>query len=235
MLSKNIEKLFRKLRSKKYRWQYQMFIAEGPKVVQELLDEGMDAVHIFCCSAEWQKKGISFIDEKEMKGLTQLDGANEVIAIFRFPELDDSIYSGNILVLDQLNDPGNLGTIIRTCDWFGISHIYCTTGTTDIFNAKCVQSTMGSIARVKVEYLDNEEILKRNSNRRILVADMRGHNFFELEIEGSPKALVMGSESHGPSDFWKSNAEKVTLPKVGASAIESLNVAQAAAIMISRL
>jgi TrmH family RNA methyltransferase len=236
MLSKNIEKLFRKLQSKKYRWQYQMFVAEGPKVIREILREGLKPVHLFSDRNEWvaSDEG-NLVSSKELKAISRLEATNEVVAIFPFPELERPITSKVVVVLDQIIDPGNLGTILRTCDWFGIQQVYCTVGSTDVFNAKCIQSTMGSIARVNVEYAENETLAEALEDMELLVADMDGQNILSYEKPKNNVALVFGSESHGPSLFWKERANKVTIPRHQNSKVESLNVAQAASIILSQL
>lgn len=235
MISNNIEKLLRKLRSKKYRWSMELFVAEGPKVVAELLELGMSPIHLFSDTQLWENKGATIISSAQLKALSQLETSNEILAVFPFPKIEFAKESKITLVLDAINDPGNLGTIVRTADWFGLKQVFCTTGTTDIFNAKCVQSTMGSIARVKVNYDSQENILAQLKPSTIYVAEMDGENIFELNPVDSEIVLVMGSESHGPSQFWKENAKPLTIPKKGESSIESLNVSQACAILVSQL
>ncbi len=235
MISNNTEKLLRKLRSKKYRWSLEMFIAEGPKVVSELLELGMKPVHLFSNQDSWRKKAALILDSTQFKTISQLETSNEVLAVFEFPKFERDTISKVSLVLDSINDPGNLGTIIRTADWFGLKQVYCTHGSTDVFNAKCVQSTMGSIARVQVIYDSEENIFERLKSSEIYVAEMNGENIFDFNAGNSNISLVMGSESHGPSDFWKKNSKALTIPKRGDSNIESLNVAQACAILLSRM
>ncbi|AEV32503.1 rRNA methylase [Owenweeksia hongkongensis DSM 17368] len=236
MLSRTTEKLLRKLTTRKYRWQLKMFIAEGRKVVQELLDEGLHLEHLII------KEGSSFVHNsgmvipvKEFEKLSQLDTADEVIAIFRFPEVKREL-GNRVVILDKINDPGNLGTIIRTCDWFGITQIFCTTGTVDAYNSKTVQSTMGSAGRVNVSYASEVEILEelKAQDFSFWCADMEGENLNEAEVP-QKMALVMGSESHGPSDFWRKNSQRVTIPRKGKSKTESLNVAIATAIILGNI
>lgn len=235
MISNNTEKLLRKLRSKKYRWSMEMFVAEGPKVVAELMDQGLVPIHLFSDNKNWENRDAKIISTSQLKAHSQLETSNEVLAVFPFPKFFDSVSNKVNLVLDSINDPGNLGTIIRTADWFGIQQIYCCAGTTDVYNAKCVQSSMGSVLRVKVDYDTEENILALIKPRKLYVADMIGLDVFNLENTETEITLVMGSESHGPSKFWKENAEALTIPKRGDSSIESLNVAQACAILLSRL
>lgn len=235
-MSRPIEKLIRKLATKKYRWQMNMFIAEGRKVVQELLDEGMIAEHVLVKEdSTFHYKGSITLPKEEFNKWSQLSTADEVLAVFRFPEITTP-ETDRVLVLDKLNDPGNLGTIIRTCDWFGINHVYCTVGTVDVYNAKTIQSTMGSIARVQVSYGSEEEIFETLSGKGFAFwcADMEGEN---LTVANAPEklALVMGSESHGPSDFWKEKSHQVTIPRKGNSKTESLNVGIATAIILGHI
>lgn len=236
MLSRSTEKLLRKLATKKYRWQMKMFIAEGRKVVQELLDEGMIAEHILVKEdSTFEYKGSITLAKEEFDKWSQLSTADEVLAVFQFPE-NSITEPERVLVLDKLNDPGNLGTIIRTCDWFGINHIYCTSGTVDVYNTKTIQSTMGSIARVQVSYGSETEIFEALGSKGFAFwcADMEGEN---LTLATAPEklALVMGSESHGPSDFWKNNSQQITIPRIGNSKTESLNVGIATAIILGHI
>jgi|SRR5690606_2681669 len=236
MLSRTTEKLLRKLATKKYRWQLKLFIAEGRKVVQELLDEGLHVEHIIIKEGStFAHKGGAIIPAKEFEKLSQLDTADEVIAVFHFPEVKEN-WGDKVVVLDQINDPGNLGTIIRTCDWFGIQQIFCTTGTVDVYNSKTVQSTMGSAGRVKVSYGPEQEIFEGLKSRgfSFWCADMEGQNLGEASIP-EKLALVMGSESHGPSGFWKANSQRITIPRKGNSKTESLNVGIATAIILGHV
>jgi len=236
MLSRSTEKLWRKLSTKKYRLQHRMFIAEGKKVVQELMDAGLTVEHLLV------REGSSLfpehstaIPEKQLEQLSQLHTADEVMAIFRFPEIEVKL-NGLVLILDRVNDPGNLGTIIRTCDWFGIHNIFCTIGTVDVYNAKTVQSTMGSMARVAVHYASQEAVFEELSAKgyNFWCADMEGENIAEAQLP-EKLALVMGSESHGPSAFWKQNSHPITIPRKENSKTESLNVAIATAIILGNI
>lgn len=235
MLSRSQQKLLRKLSAKKYRQQYQMFVAEGRKVVREILREGLKPEFLLATAeSEFAEEAI-IVSQKELEEWSSLEVPDQVLGVFPFPKVQEEI-PDLVVVLDGIKDPGNLGTIIRTCDWFDIHKVYCTTGTTDVFNAKTVQSTMGSIARVRVRYASNEEILAElnSAGYRILCADMDGESVSEIK-HIAKTVLVMGSESHGPSEFWKHHSQRITIPRKGNSQAESLNVAVAAAIILSRL
>lgn len=233
MLSTADRKLIRKLRQKKYRWQLEQFIAEGPKVVNDLLEAGLQPVKIFSTEIFSNQK-FEEIGEDDLKEISDLSTPNQVLAIFRFPRKEVQALS-HCLVLDAINDPGNLGTIIRTADWFGFEKIYCLPGTADIYNAKTVQSTMGSLGRLSIEYKTAEEVKSELPNHEFIVADLPGEPLEDFKAKTLKIALVLGSESHGPSDYWKENAQAVTINKVGNSAIDSLNVAVAAGVFMSTL
>lgn len=234
MLSRSQQKMLRKLRTRKHRWEQRLFVAEGRKVVEELLNEGLKPEFLLAEKDRgWGDKAAVELEEKEFRELSSLEQADEVIGVFSFPKFQQR-ESKLKLIIDQVRDPGNLGTLIRTADWFGCNKVFCTTGTVDAYNAKTVQSSMGSIARVEVVYADSEEILEKVAADHLLCADMEGEDLNQLKLEGSI-ALVLGSESHGPSDFWKQHAREVTIPRQGNSRTESLNVAVAGAIFMAKL
>jgi len=228
------QKLIRKLKQRKYRWQEKLFIAEGPKVISDLISEGLEPVKAWSTEPNSPYQAIS---EKELKEISGFSTANESLAIFPFP---NHVFgqSKRILILDGINDPGNLGTLIRTADWFGFTEIYCLSGTADIYNSKTVQSTMGSIARVNIAYADAQEVYDTlKDSHRLLSADMQGLSLVELKQDADESiALLLGSESHGPSEFWKDKAQAITIKKAQSdSAIDSLNVAVAGAILMQNM
>ncbi len=235
MLSRSQQKILRKLGAKKYRQQYKLFVAEGRKVVSELLNEGLKPEMMLATAESEFADRATIVGLAELREFSSLEATDEVIAVFPFPEVTTG--TGELtLVLDGIKDPGNLGTILRTCDWFGVAEVYCTIGTADIYNSKTVQSTMGSIARVRVNYHSDDEILQRLNSQaaEVLCADMDGMPISDYKKRGKV-ALVMGSESHGPSAFWKQHAKAVTIPRGGSSKAESLNVGVAAGILIATL
>ncbi len=232
MLTKSLERLITKLKQKKHRYATKLFVAEGEKTIQELLQEGLKPLHLLVNDNRFAKvlQRIE-VSNADFKTLSNLDTADGTLAIFPFPEFETDKKPPLILILDNLRIPGNLGTIIRTADWFGINTIYCTTGTTDAFNSKSVQSSMGSIGRVQLMYKANEEIAEALSGYTLYCADMDGEELATVSPKKNEKiALILGSESHGPSDFWKGKAKSVTISRKGNSKTESLNVAIAAAI-----
>lgn len=229
MPSLSAQKVIRKLRQRKYRWQEERFVAEGPKLVEDLIQSGLQPEQVWSTQAI---DGAEEISEELLAKLSHLSTPNQVLAIFPFPKFKAQ-EQDPILILDGINDPGNLGTLLRTADWFGFKRVICTTGTADIYNAKAVQSTMGSLARLEIQYLSVDGILSQFPNHRYLVAEMEGQDFKSIANTEKPIALVMGSESHGPDAQWQNQAEYITIPRPTSSGIDSLNVGIAAGILMN--
>ncbi|WP_299677489.1 RNA methyltransferase [uncultured Tenacibaculum sp.] len=236
-LSKNQIKLINSLRQKKYRKINQLFIAEGIKVVNELLQSSLKVNTIFATEDyeldEKYVKLTTIISEAELKKITALKTPNKVLGVFHIPDGNKANDEGLIVALDAINDPGNLGTIIRLCDWFGVQKLVCSTDTVDCYNQKVIQSTMGSISRVDISYEDLENYIKTTS-LPTFIADMDGENVYTTTL---PKeaVLVMGNEANGISESIRAIIQnKLTIPRFGESnQTESLNVATATSILIS--
>ena len=169
MLSKAKIKLINQLKQKKYRDLHRMFIVEGSRNTIDFLQSNTRLVELFATN-NWiqgnsiviQNNNISLVSTKELNKITALSTTSEVLAIFELPDtgFNRNIETDNLAIaLDNISDPGNLGTIIRTADWFGINQIYCSKNTVDAFNPKVVQATMGSLARVKIIYTDLKDLL----------------------------------------------------------------------------
>tara|TARA_B110000914_G_scaffold98177_1_gene86363 strand:- start:857 stop:1576 length:720 start_codon:yes stop_codon:yes gene_type:complete len=233
-LSKNHLKLITSLSQKKYRHKYKLFIVEGIKVVQEFLNSSYELEILFSTESSFSYLD-SFIEvsEQELKKISSLKTPNKVIALFKIPVQKNSSSSGLIVALDAINDPGNLGTIIRLCDWFGIDQLLCSKETVDCYNTKVVQSSMGSLTRVAISYIDLKEYLTSVSIP-VFIADMDGDNIYEMKPPTSA-VLVMGNEANGISNSIKQIVStKITIPRYGNSQLtESLNVATATAILLS--
>ena len=233
-LSKNHIKLITSLSQKKYRQKHKLFVVEGVKVVQEFLNSSYELEIVFSTDTDFSStnKFIKVTDQ-ELKKISSLKNPNKVLAIFKIPNQINPIMGGLILALDSINDPGNLGTIIRLCDWFGIEQLVCSNETVDCFNSKVVQASMGSLTRVAVSYLDLKKYLQ-NASVPIFVADMDGLNVYKTKLPDSA-LLVLGNEANGISDDIKQLVTtKVTIPRYGAfQQTESLNVATASAILLS--
>ena len=236
MLSKNQIKFITSLQQKKYRIANQLFFAEGIKVIQELIESNFELVDLFTTLDDFNevlssKKTI--ITEDELKKISALSTANTCLAVFKIPLEKKIMESGLILALDSIRDPGNLGTIMRLCDWFGVSQLICTKDTVDSYNPKVVQATMGSIARVNVHYVDLESFIKE-TKLAVYGTFMDGDDIYKTNLpqEG---VVIMGNEANGISpEIEKLIKNKLTIPRFGRiQKTESLNVATATAILLS--
>ena len=231
MITKNQIKFIKSLSLKKNRINEQLFIAEGEKIVSELLKSDFEIKNIYA-TKEWKinNDNITQISNSDLQAISNLKSPNKVLAIVQFKNHKIIKYEGITLVLDEINDPGNLGTIIRICDWFGVKQIICSKNTVDIFNPKVVQSAMGSAFRVQVNYTDLENYLS-DIKTPIYGAFMDGKNLKEVKLPKSAH-LVMGNEANGISaEINKLITDKVAIKNIGKSA-ESLNVAVATSILL---
>ncbi len=235
MVSKNQIKLINSLQQKKYRKLHNLFIAEGKKVIQELIDAKFNLEHLFVTKENLfdNKHQPVLIADVDLKKITALMTANDCLAVFKTKEISFKESSGLELALDDIKDPGNMGTIIRLCDWFGISRIVCTEESVDIYNPKVVQATMGSLARVEVVYTDLKSYIK-NANTEVFGTFMEGENIYKQTLPTSG-IIVMGNEANGISrDIEKLVTQKISIPRFGTlQQTESLNVATATAIILS--
>lgn len=235
MVSKNQIKLINSLQQKKYRKLHNLFIAEGKKVIQELIDANFSLVHLFVTQTDLfdKKHAATLISDSELKKISALTSANDCLAVFKIKEYSSDTNSGLELALDNIKDPGNMGTIIRLCDWFGISKIVCTEETVDMYNPKVVQATMGSLARVQVVYTNLAAYLK-TTDLEIFGTFMEGENIYKKQLPTSG-ILVMGNEANGiSSEIENLITQKIAIPRFGnLQQTESLNVATATAIFLS--
>lgn len=229
-LSKNKIKLIRSLRLKKNRDTERLFAVEGEKIINELLTEQPDSIEFVCSTDErFTFERTYFTDERSMKEISSLKTPGDLLAIVRFPE-KRAIQSDLILALDGIQDPGNLGTIIRTAEWFGITSIVCSKDTVDCFNSKVVQATMGSLFRMSIEYTDLANYLSQ-TDLPIYGALLDGVDMYATPLE-KKGILVIGNEGKGISDEIKSLVTKpIFIPKYGEA--ESLNAAMATGIILA--
>jgi TrmH family RNA methyltransferase len=235
-ISKSQSKIITSLSQKKYRQKHKLFIAEGVKVVNELLNSSLEIDTIFAVDdfqTDISLDMITRISEKNLQKISNLKTPNKVLGLFKIPDEKPLQKNGLILALDDVNDPGNLGTIIRLCDWFGISQLLCSKETVDCYNQKVVQATMGSLTRVSVSYIDLEAYLTA-STLPTFIADMDGENVYKSQLPNEG-VLIMGNEANGVSDKIKVLIKnKISIPRFGEmQETESLNVATAAAILLS--
>ncbi|PZX92347.1 RNA methyltransferase [Flavobacterium aquariorum] len=236
MLSKNQIKLISSLQQKKHRFANQLFFAEGVKVIQELVKSNFELEHLYTTNEDFTdiaSNKRSVISENELNKISALSTPNTCLALFKIPLESKIIESGLVVALDSIRDPGNLGTILRLCDWFGIHQLICSKETVDIYNPKVVQATMGSIARVNVNYIDLDAFLKK-TKLPVFGTFMDSENIYKTTLpqEG---IIVMGNEANGISEnIEKLITKRLTIPRFGDLQItESLNVATATAIILS--
>jgi len=234
-LSKNQIKLITSLQLKKYRSKNNLFIAEGPKVVDEFLNSSFVLDQLFCVdeSVYNNLEIVTQISEAELKKISLLKTPNKVLALFKIPEVKAVKKEGFIVALDSVNDPGNLGAIIRLCDWFGVDQLICSNETVDCYNSKVVMASMGSLTRVSIIYTNLSDYLQKSSLPKYATL-MDGENVYKSNL---PKRaiLVMGNEANGIStDILKLMDTTISIPGFGNfQQTESLNVATATAILLS--
>lgn len=236
MVVKSQIKFIKNLQQKKYRNEHKLFVAEGIKLVRELLASDFEVYGIFTTDLGLVQdtRGVQLITESELQKMSGLKSPNKIIAVFHFPTQKDIKETDWVLVLDDVRDPGNLGTIIRLCDWFGIEQLVCSKNTVDCFNPKTLQATMGSVSRVNIIYADVLDFLK-NTALPIYGAFMDGTKVYEEEFP-ERGILVMGNEANGVSaEVEASIAKKIAIPQFGKSNTESLNVATATAILLNEI
>lgn len=235
MLSKNQIKLIRGLSQKKNRQQEGLFIVEGIKGISEFLksDFKLKSLYTTMPIFEAPSELVVAISEAYLKKISSLKNPNTALAIFEIPKPRQVSDQGLVIALDDVRDPGNLGTIIRLCDWYGVKDLVCSLNTVDCFNSKVVQATMGSLTRVNVQYLDLNDYLE-SSNTKVFGTFLDGENVYTSELP-SEGVIVLGNEANGISETIESHVHrKITIPQFGEiKQTESLNVANATAILLS--
>ena len=234
MITKNQIKLIKSLRLKKNRTQSGFFIAEGEKIVDELIESDLDSINIFSTSEKYKdlKNHIS-INSSQLKQISNQKSPNNVVGIFKIPKDQEIDFNANIVALEDINDPGNLGTIIRLCDWFGIKNIICSTNSVDCYNPKVIQASMGSICRVNISYMDFQKLLI-SKNYNTVAADLEGKNLRDFNFSKN-QIIFFGSESNGFSKKLSSQIDhKITIQRYNDN-VESLNLATSVGIILSEL
>jgi len=236
MISKNQIKYIRGLSLKKNRIKEQCFVVEGEKCLAELLNSSFEIVELFALK-NWIDENkevfdkIQLVSFNELERISNLRSPNKVVAVVKMKKQETiQQKSGVTLVLDDINDPGNLGTIIRMCDWFGVKQIICSENTVDIYNSKVVQSTMGSLFRTHVIYTDLIKYFAKVTTP-VYGAYMDGENVKDIKINHKAH-LVMGNEANGISEkVEKYISKRVAIKNIGGNT-ESLNVAVATSILL---
>lgn len=235
MLSKKVVKDIQSLGHKKFRDETNLFVAEGPKIVNELISGAGEHIEIIYATEEWKSPvpydRVVRVDEGELQRLSFMKTPHQVLAVVRQFETVEPMSGKLTLYLDSIQDPGNFGTIIRIADWFGIADVVCSDGCTDLYNPKVVQSTMASISRVNVYYDDNLQWITRQT--AIYAAALDGQNLYNMD-KPAAGVIVIGNESRGVRDeILRMSTQKLTIPRKGRA--ESLNAAVATGIILSHL
>lgn len=239
MISKNELKYIQSLYHKKTRDRENVFIVEGPKMVDELLKSNLQIIKIFATQGEWSKShmntGFQEVEEFELKKISHFETPNQVLAIAQRKILrEENINFKNqvVLMLDGLQDPGNLGTIIRIADWFGIQQIIASEDSADCYNSKVVQASMGSIFRINIQY-ENLPKLLAECQTKIYGAILNGENLKE-QTPIKNGVIIIGNESKGIREEVLPFVQKpITIEALGKA--ESLNAAVATGIILSHL
>ena len=222
---------------KKFRQKYNLFLVEGNKIIKELRKSSFKVKEIFSVNpSELDFLGVMVhqITERELQKISLLQHPKDSVAVCELQE-NKSIEAPVQLVLDNIQDPGNLGTIIRLADWFGIEQIICSPNSVDVYNPKVIQATMGSFTRVNVVYQEIEQILEE-ADRPVFGTDMVGKNLYSIDF---PERfyLILGNEGNGIRPIIKKLvSDNITIPRFGKlQSTESLNVSMAAGIILGQI
>jgi len=247
MLSQNKIKFIRSLDIKKNREQHRCFLVEGEKMVLELFESDFKTLELFALKSfisNFSKnidKSISVIEisEQELNKISSLKTPNQVLAVVKIPEpnLDANLFLSLNIALDNIQDPGNMGTIIRTANWFGVTTIFCSTDTVDAYNSKVIQATMGAIFRTTIIYGDITHFINeaKKHGQPIYGALLDGNNIYKTDLKNNG-LIVLGNESKGISKPIQNLIDnKIRIPNFPeeSSEMESLNVAIAGAIVLA--
>lgn len=234
MLSKSQAKFIQQLSQKKHRVQHGLFVVEGHKSIEEFILSGYSPKDLYVTDHHlFRGYDALCITSQQMKSISHLKTPSNALAVFPTPSHRVPKETDLILTLDAIQDPGNMGTLIRLCDWFGVTYLVCSHDTVDCYNPKVVRSSMGSLARVEVHYVNLPAWLSTQEDYKILGASMSGENMYNTSI---PKRsiLVIGNEGKGLSKAVAEQLDKeVSIPSYGKA--ESLNAAMAAGIMMAEI
>lgn len=244
MISKSQIKHIKALHTKKHREEEQAFIVEGIKSVLEIVNEDPKLIREIFATEQFIKSNqtalnhanikYNSVTENELLQISQLTNPNDALAVCKnFENLTDDLNLNTqfSFYLDDIRDPGNLGTIIRICSWFGITNLYCSPTTVELYNPKCIQSTMGAFLRVKVHYVELEELIANKNIKNIYATEMNGENIYNEDLKSG--LIIIGNEANGIGELAKKLAtKKLTIPSASQNT-ESLNAAVATSIIAS--
>ena len=238
MVSKSQIKFIKNLQQKKYRTEHKLFVVEGIKVVKELANANVKPYAIYTTSniiLSEEAFKCELISEADLRKISALKTPNNILAVFHQPKEKEITKDNWVVAVDDVRDPGNLGTIIRLCDWFGITDLFCSNHTVDCYNPKTLQATMGSLARVNIVYGNLEDFLQ-TTKMPIYGAFMDGKEVYKEDFVSKKGILVMGNEANGVSSEVEGLiTKKISIPQFGTKTTESLNVATATAILLNEI
>ncbi len=248
MLSKNQIKLISSLQKKKFRDQHQLFVAEGYKLISDLLESKLESKYIIHTKQAnisdllKHNQELEFVecDASDLKKISSLKTPSDLIGVFKIPcsDIKDSDVSQSLsILLDDVQDPGNLGTIIRIADWFGIQYVFCSKNTVDLYNPKVIQATMGALSRVKVIYTDLPQLISQfiSTSFPVYGTFLEGETIYTSKLN-TQGFIIMGNEGKGISSELKPLvSKKLFIPNFPSNQAtsESLNVSVACSIVCS--
>lgn len=249
MLSQSQKKLIRSLRLKKYRELHGSYVVEGNKICKEMLISQLHRVKCICCTDDWYMTNEKLLEDTnemvfnltltELGKLSNLKSPPEVIAVMNIPDpvsVEKFNFDSPMFYLDRIQDPGNLGTIIRISDWFGLQTLLLSDGCVDIYNPKVIQSAMASHGRVNMLKIDLREIKSANPDVTILSADMAGESINELSLPLNNSVIIIGNEGQGVDPNLSDYVDKIiSIPGDKSLGAESLNAAITAGIIASKI
>ena len=238
MITKNTIKTIQSLKQTKFRKEHRLFIVEGKKTVEELLNSSFEtqalyATERFLKEHAFQDERLETVSEVQMEQMSTLDTPPGILAVVKIPDQAPVKDQGMVLALDGIANPGNLGTIIRTAEWFGIKQVICSEDCVEIWNPKVIQATMGSVFRMQIAYTDLEKYLRTINGKAIYGALLEGENIFKKD-KWEDGVIVIGSESHGiRSNLIPLLTHPITIPRAEGSVTESLNASMATGIILA--
>ena len=242
-LNKSTVKLIQSLKQQKFRKEHGLFVVEGRKMVEELLQTNMKTLCIFATERflhdyEIQDERLEIATEVQMEQMSGQDTPPGILAVVKIPEQDAIHSDGMVLALDGIANPGNMGTIIRTAEWFGIRQVVCSEDCVELWNPKVIQATMGSVFRMSVVSTDLERFLKesKSKGKAVYGALLEGESIFKKEGRWPEGVIVIGSESHGiRSNILPLITHPITIPRAEGSVTESLNASMATGIILAEM
>lgn len=241
MITKNTIKLIQSLKQQKYRKEHQLFVVEGRKMVEELLRSPIE-ISYFMVTEKYvgehpmNDPRMEYVTEVQMEQMSGQDTPPGILAVAKIPEMRIKDGGSMVLALDGIANPGNMGTIIRTAEWFGVKQIICSEDCVEVWNPKVIQATMGSIFRMSVVYCHLGQYLEASKNKGKVVygALLEGESVFKKKGRWDDGIIVIGSESHGiRSQVLPFITHPITIPRAEGSVTESLNASMATGIILA--